>query len=352
MSSDIATKAELTFRSSAATGIALVTLFAGAPFGVINWIEGHLPVAIAALGMTLMLCIHAVALRRQAGLNRTRRSTGVLIVPCGIVFLVLAAQQHGAIGLLWAYPAILGFYALVEERLAWLGNIAVFVILLPLSWQSVDSEIMMRITATLFAVSALSAVQIRALHRHHRWLVKRIETDPLTGLLNRHSLEPTLDHARLRYAADNTSMALLSMDIDHFKRINDVHGHAAGDQMLKRLGKSLRANIRASDSAFRIGGEEFLVLLNGTSLGDARQLAESLRLKVQTEMSHGGPATTISAGVAALEPTQSLADWTHSADHALYAAKSAGRNCTCTAPTDAKSRARARFGVSSVIIDT
>ena len=123
-------------------------------------------------------------------------------------------------------------------------------------------------------------------------------------------------------------------DVDHFKAYNDHYGHLAGDAVLQAVGSTIAQNCRASDRAYRYGGEEFLLILPQQSLADALIAAERTRQAVAwLGLAHVAklPAgvVTISAGVAALEPNtgQTSEAWLHAADRALYHAKAAGRNC-------------------------
>ncbi|MBL8093017.1 MAG: GGDEF domain-containing protein [Anaerolineales bacterium] len=134
-----------------------------------------------------------------------------------------------------------------------------------------------------------------------------------------------------RCQSQGQPIAVLVFDIDHFKRINDTYGHGAGDSVLRAIADVCRRSVRATDLAARVGGEEFVVVMPGTPLEGALELAERLRLRVW-EIEHTvAPGivdrATISVGVAASDVAGSgLAELMHSADEALYRAKAAGRN--------------------------
>lgn len=156
--------------------------------------------------------------------------------------------------------------------------------------------------------------------------LRRLATiDELTGVLNRRGLEQSVDD--FEQAAQG--MTLVMLDIDHFKRINDRHGHDRGDEVLRRVAAVVAANLRGSDVFGRWGGEEFLIACQGTRLRDATRLAEKLRERVQ-QAEIDGPggriAVTASFGVALAPPGGSTADALKRADEALYRAKEAGRN--------------------------
>jgi len=169
----------------------------------------------------------------------------------------------------------------------------------------------------------------RALETACQHLGRLATVDELTGLLNRRALmgmlRKEIDHMR-RF---RTQLALVMIDIDHFKRINDKHGHLAGDVVLQEIGVLLHARLRATDGAGRYGGEELCLILPGTQANDARQLADELRLAIaNSAFGTGRLKVTASFGVAVIGPEQ---QWTveyliGAADMALFHAKHQGRN--------------------------
>lgn len=156
------------------------------------------------------------------------------------------------------------------------------------------------------------------------------ETDPLTGLYNRRKLMATLEaqfQISARYA---TPTAVLIFDIDHFKRINDEHGHQAGDSVLTAVANVCRAELRVTDIAARLGGDEFVILMPETTQAQAAPFAERLRLMI-TELlkvlTRGLEAGTVSAGLSELLASDvGIDDVMARADRALYQAKRSGRN--------------------------
>ncbi len=165
---------------------------------------------------------------------------------------------------------------------------------------------------------AVSAWQMR------RRLVRQAHTDALTGLLNRNGWGERAVVAHAQAMASARPMAMVVLDIDCFKRINDDHGHDGGDAVLQRLGGIMRARLGAGGCAARIGGEEFAVLLEGNDAAEAQAFAERLRRefgKAQIDVS-----ATLSAGVAHHQPGESLRELMRRADVALYEAKREGRD--------------------------
>lgn len=128
-------------------------------------------------------------------------------------------------------------------------------------------------------------------------------------------------------------MAMLLIDVDHFKDINDQHGHTAGDLMLAHVAALLQRKLRRSDLAVRWGGEEFLVVLKGCDLVEAGQLAEKLRLSVEKDrytLRNEAVGVTVSIGVSEFDGKEAPDQAINRADQALYEAKRSGRNCVRT----------------------
>jgi diguanylate cyclase (GGDEF)-like protein len=172
-----------------------------------------------------------------------------------------------------------------------------------------------------------------ALETANRELERLASLDGLTGLANRRSFFERLGVEFSRARRRGAPVAVLMLDIDHFKRFNDEHGHQAGDEALRTAARVLREGIRAYDVAGRYGGEEFIVLLPDTPPQDALLVAERLRERLAltpVETSPGAAAVmTASFGIAArpATPAETAEELVAAADRALYRAKHAGRNC-------------------------
>jgi diguanylate cyclase (GGDEF)-like protein len=160
--------------------------------------------------------------------------------------------------------------------------------------------------------------------------------DPLTGLFNRRFLNEALARKLSEAQRHQRALALLLLDIDHFKRINDTYGHDAGDAVLRAVGRLLSSGLRAEDTACRFGGEEMLLVLSEITREDALASAERLRKTICTlDIESGGavlPLITVSIGVSLFPYHGTTADTLiTAADHALYEAKTGGRNRVCVA---------------------
>jgi diguanylate cyclase (GGDEF)-like protein len=170
-------------------------------------------------------------------------------------------------------------------------------------------------------------------------LTEQATRDPLTGLYNRRYLDDSLQRELDRCARDGQPLSLLLIDLDHFKQINDRHGHGAGDEVLRQISALLLRQMRSSDICCRYGGEEFLLVLPGVDQEAAIERAELCRRQIAGQQSANKPddvglpfAVTLSIGVACSPDARQLpAELIERADRALYRAKAEGRNRVCVA---------------------
>jgi diguanylate cyclase (GGDEF)-like protein len=171
------------------------------------------------------------------------------------------------------------------------------------------------------------------------------DTDFLTGLMNRRAFLAVADDTFNFCRRYKRGMATLMIDIDHFKKINDTHGHAAGDDAIKRIAETIGQNIRTTDKAARFGGEEFVVLLREIDQATAMMLAERIRCSIEASVIQHGDTTipaTVSIGLALFaENDRDVQDMIERADQGLYVAKKTGRNRTFLMPVPADRDVRA-----------
>ena len=191
-----------------------------------------------------------------------------------------------------------------------------------LAWD--QRQLLIAIAALIVSTVILSGALVESDRAHRR----RSTLDPLTGLFNRNALEQRLSELDGQPCDpfEGQSHAFVLCDLDHFKRVNDQFGHAAGDAVLQDVAYTMRAALRAGDSIYRVGGEEILVMLPGAGHEDAQEIAERLRIAVRERRPVGVPVS-ISVGVAVAEPgVVDTDELLARADAALYAAKAQGRD--------------------------
>lgn len=177
---------------------------------------------------------------------------------------------------------------------------------------------------------SLSEERLHTISALHAQLSEQALRDPLTGLFNRRYLIEFFQREQARALRERTRLALAMIDLDHFKQLNDNHGHLVGDEVLQAVAQHLQGNLRSTDAVFRIGGEEFLLILPDVELAEALSRVDSLRKQLATSdlsTRAGTLNVTLSAGVA-LWPSHghTLEELMQAADRALYQAKRDGRD--------------------------
>lgn len=172
------------------------------------------------------------------------------------------------------------------------------------------------------------SIDVTERRRMEEQLKRLAVTDPLTGTANRRQFYEALEREMVRAARYERSLAVLMLDVDHFKEINDTNGHDVGDTVLCELVENLSKVLRTSDLLARSGGDEFLVMAPETSQAEAQQLAERLLRAAHLELKEQHGQVTISVGVAIQLPGDTVDSLIKRADQALYLAKQQGRNCT------------------------
>ena len=245
------------------------------------------------------------------------------------VMIFCTTYVQGLQGVLWSYPAIIGSYFMVPRIAAHFWATIITLSLTVLLWVKIDPWLAVRVwislLLTIFIVTHIlnttSELQARLLHQAVR--------DPLTGVFNRREMDEHLKEAHARFQRKQDPVALLVIDIDDFKLVNDQYGHAAGDDILQLFAQVVQENTREIDLLFRLGGDEFTLLLWDTDADSALSVAEELRRKIEETRFSIGRLVTVSIGLNTLKQDQSISVWFREADEALYRVKNNGRNRVC-----------------------
>jgi len=294
------------------------------PFAVLRFMERQWTAAIidtVIVSGFLALGIYVYRTRR------VRLASIALSVLCigGVIATVYLIGPHQ---IYWAYPALMAVFYLIRPRVAIVLALFMMVALLPALLPVSDTHITTTIIITILVTSAFAFAFALITNRQRDQLLHLATKDSLTGAGNRRALDSKLTELVNSYQRNQEASSIILLDLDHFKKVNDIHGHAAGDRILKSLTEIINLRIRVTDSLYRIGGEEFVVVLDGQDLHRAAHLAEQLRTLVDANELVPDQTVTISLGVAELKDSEGPNDWLHRADEALYRAKDAGRNST------------------------
>jgi len=255
----------------------------------------------------LTLSVYAIAIYSVIAFSAFRRAVGVTNI--GYAIIAVAALSV-------VITALYQCYVLLSHNDLVLAYNAAFIV-----------------SAVGFVLVSIGFLAVIIIHENHSLHVQA-QNDPLTGLLNRRGLAYSLKVVISDAARNDKVISAMLIDIDHFKQINDLYGHEAGDRVLQSFGKALTNLCRTSDVLCRLGGEEFLVVMPSTSLESAITLAERLRAHIEIlEISIADRIISITAsfGVAMQQGEIELDGLIRDADKAVYEAKNAGRNQVCQA---------------------
>lgn len=176
------------------------------------------------------------------------------------------------------------------------------------------------------AASSWVGDEFKQVRQEAAWFQKLANHDSLTGLPNRRQVEHALNTAATQSSRSGVPCAVLMIDIDHFKRLNDKFGHPTGDEVLRHIAARLRGELRAGNTLGRWGGEEFVVVAPHTELHEAQRLGERLRHAVRSEPAAGEHMVTVSIGITVYRPGDTPETLVARADRALYRAKQGGRD--------------------------
>lgn len=304
-------------------GVALVSVLLLTPYGINNLIQERYILGILTLLIVFLCTISSWVCykgRYHLGINLFG------IAPAIMLTIMFATYELGVSGSYWAFLVVLGLYFILPEKWAVITNIMFVAIIIPISLTVIDRPVAIRFSSVLLGTSIFAFLAMHEITKQHSLVKEKAITDSLTGLYNRSILQYTLNHAIELNHRSSTVTTLLMLDVDNFKKINDVYGHDAGDVVLKSLGMLLKNYFRETDTLFRIGGEEFLVLSYNMDEGTALNLAEELRIKIENYSLIPQQKVTISIGVAEIQPDMDWREWMKICDEKLYCAKSNGRN--------------------------
>lgn len=265
----------------------------------------------------------------QAWRMRTREEAGgagLRLTLINATGCLLALALSGDAALPWLFPILITHHFLCPPDRATLASLPLLVALclFPELTPSLGERVS-AIAVTLLTIAVGYTLSLR-MNDDRVQLEELASLDALTGLPNRRMFERTLTRQINERRERERLSGLIILDIDHFKEVNDLYGHAAGDLALADLASILRFEVRGDDQVFRFGGEEFVVLLRIESTKDLEASTERLRKTVRSALRGPGGQITISLGAARYNGESNWQDWFSRADAALYAAKNNGRD--------------------------
>ena len=253
-------------------------------------------------------------------------SAGLLLCLVNVAGCLLAAGEMGHRALPWSLLALMANFFLVHNRIATPANLLLVAGLLAIPGVLRAPALDIQALVVMGLIMAFGFHFSRRLQGDRTRLELLASLDELTGLPNRRALEKTLMQQIGSARNGRFRSALVILDIDHFKDVNDHYGHTAGDNALVELAAILRLELREQDRVFRFGGEEFVILAEAGNRDALASFTERVRESVQQSLHGPGGGITISLGAAMYAGEQYWQDWFSRADAALYLAKGNGRN--------------------------
>lgn len=304
--------------------LAIVLLIGICPFSIINLLNGN--IIVGSLILIISASIFYVTLHISRHQTYKSKIVFWIIMPLTYYLLYLLVVGSGIVGILWCFPTLVIVNFIMKQRRAMISNILILIVLSPEMWSQFDLSLVLRMYASLVTVAALASLFVNVIMDQQNKLHKLAITDPLTGLLNRLTLEDNITLAIQQHSRTSNPMSLASIDIDHFKLINDKHGHDVGDKVLIKIANLLQQRSRHVDKVYRLGGEEFLVVLFNTNLQNARHFANAIQQALAELDIEEALNPTLSIGLAEVDQEKSWEEWLKHADEKLYQAKDNGRN--------------------------
>ncbi len=315
------------FQLSILTMMGVLGVFGITPYAFYRLLEGNYLVG----GADVVIVCSTIAAVIYAWRSGDTVKPGIAVSVIFSAGATLIVIKLGINGLFWIYPLILFNFFMVSPGKALLAMLLVlstltgYALSVPGAVFESHYQLVSFLVTSLMA-SFLSFVFAYRSHNQRDQLQLLSVLDPLTGARNRRAMNDELKIATSMQRRHGDTYAVLVMDLDHFKQINDNHGHLAGDQVLVDFVELIKRTSREEDRLFRFGGEEFLLLLPNTDLGRLRTAAQHLQAQVAAHLKGPGGPVTMSSGGAVLYPSEHWETLLQRADSCLYQAKDAGRN--------------------------
>lgn len=302
--------------------IAILLTLAIFPAAFFNWYIDLKVLAVLEWILVVTLAVNAWLLIRKN--KRIFSPLALLIIAAVILVAPIALGVHSFIYFCFAFPV--AFYLIVDRRSSIYLNVTWWVVCAVLAALVLEPLSAVSFVASHAAVCLFLEILFSIITRFENQLRDLSVRDPLTNAFNRRAMKEAMEYALQMHDRYEGASSILMIDIDRFKAINDDFGHKEGDKVLRGLVSLISQRLRRTDKLCRYGGEEFVVLLTNTDREQSYQLAESIRKQVSdAQLSHRA-AVTISCGVAESRSGESVQDWLHRCDQALYRAKHAGRD--------------------------
>lgn len=298
----------------------------GLPFALYHLFWGNLVISFILLPVVVLQIAALVSLFRR-GFNAFAAWSIAIVQTGANIFFIL---EVGMMASYWLYASGVANYYILDRRAALPLNVLACVLAVAVAFD--DPTYTVRYCAAFAMINIFLYTFAVQLEKKNDELDRMLTIDPLTRVGNRTAMDEALLRVKNLFDRYDTPATVIMIDLDHFKVINDTLGHSEGDKVLYRVAAQIQARLRPTDTLFRYGGEEFIVVAENTSLKQASFLAEGIRQLIAGHKGNQQQAEsdlTVSIGVAQLRMGESTNSMVDRADKALYKAKSMGRNWVC-----------------------
>ncbi|PRB74787.1 GGDEF domain-containing protein [Pseudomonas sp. MYb185] len=324
---NIRTRLKNDFDLAIITTVGFCCFLSLSPYAIFRLLRGDVLVAVIDF---ILLLITLFAVLISWCYSKTRQA-GLLLASSYSCAAVLVAILLGTNGLFWFYCLILFNFFVVPPMHSVLATLTALAALcgygmLHAGEVFTTNQQMSSFAVTVLVCSFFAFIFAWRTGQQRRRLAGLAAVDPLTGIGNRRILDREIDIALADFKRHGTGCGLLIMDLDHFKQVNDQFGHAEGGRVLIEFTRIALANSRRSDRLFRLGGEEFVLLLPNVDQSGLETAANNIGTAIEAQLRSSSGPVTVSIGGALLEEGDDNLGWLHKADVCLYRAKNEGRN--------------------------
>lgn len=304
-------------------GVSIVSFLILIPFGINNFVQGRVVSGVMTILVAILFALNAtVGWRGRYALYFNLYG----IVPALTLASANALITLQVIGSYWSYLCVFAIYFILPFQYVKKANVAFLTVVITTAAVALEPAIALRFSVVLLGASMFIFISKRQTVNAYDQLHKQAITDSLTGVLNRVSMPEKVEQAIQQYKTKGIKSSLCIIDIDHFKKINDTYGHDTGDKVLVELATYIQRQIAPKDALFRIGGEEFLIVMTQKGIKEGKQTANTFRALIEELTLPENQKVTISIGVTEVDNYSDWKQWMKRSDAQLYLAKENGRN--------------------------
>ena len=302
--------------------ISALAIISITPFAILRLVEHDWIMAI----VDTLIVTGLVAFFIYVYTTRKVQAANLVMALFAATAIISSTYLKGTSQVYWMYPAMVAAYYLMPPISAIVITSISIAMLAVILYPETEIMSFVSIFATVILTTFFAFIFSHSAHEKHKQLTLLATIDTLTSTGNRRALDKKLARVIQSQLRKKVPMSLILLDLDHFKKVNDEYGHAMGDDVLIDVSELIRSHTRISDSLYRYGGEEFIIVPLYENIQRAKILAEKLRSVVEASDFLPDKSVTISLGVAQYKQGETAEHWISRADTALYAAKKSGRN--------------------------